>query len=198
MKLDTFLERFRRATAGERCRGDRDLNPDAGPYGDLRPAAVLVAVVDRPGGLSLVLTRRTDNLPDHPGQISFPGGRIEPEDESPEAAALREAEEEIALAPARVRLVGRLDPYLTRTGFAITPVVGIATPPLDLAPNPDEVAAVFEVPLDFFLDPANHGRGSRPNDPRKRQFYVFRHPEHYIWGATAGMLMNLFERLTPS
>ena len=151
MNLDRFLDRFESGNGRVSRVAWRRPDWTPGVPGDVgfRPAAVLVAVVDRPEGATIVLTRRNDELPDHPGQVSFPGGRIEPEDTSPEDAALREAEEEIALSRDRVRLIGRLDEYRTGTGFAITPVVGVARPPLGLSPDPREVASVFEVPLAF-------------------------------------------------
>ncbi len=184
-----------RRTAAER--GDHDLNPGLRPEGALTPAAVLVPLVDRPDGMTVLLTQRTEHLNDHAGQISFPGGRVEPEDESPEAAALREAEEEIGLPPERVEIVGRLDRYVTRTGFDVTPVVGIVDPPFLVDPDPFEVADVFEVPLSFVLDPRNHQRHSRFYKGARRRFYALPYGDRYIWGATAGMLVNLAEVLHP-
>ncbi len=157
------------------------------------PAAVLIPLIDRPGGLTVLFTRRTDHLDHHPGQISFPGGRLEPADAGPEDTALRETREETGLDPRRVRLIGGLDLYRTRTGFLITPLVGVVTPPLDLAPDPFEVAEIFEAPLDFFLDPANHKRHSHEYDGRTRWFHAMPYGGYYIWGATAGMLMNLYQ-----
>lgn len=176
-------------------RGDHDLNPDLAPEDPLRPAAVLVALVARDDGPSVLLTRRTDHLAHHPGQISFPGGHIEDGDAGAQGAALREAFEEIGLAPERVRVLGRLDDYVTRTGFHVTPIVGWVEPPLALAPDPHEVEEVFEVPLAFFLDPANHQRHQRPYEGRSRQFYAMPYGDYYIWGATAGMLVNLYQVL---
>ena len=165
------------------------------PEGPLMPAAVLVPLVLRPGGPTVLLTQRTDHLHDHAGQISFPGGRIEGGDATPEEAALRETEEEIGLAPSRVELIGRLDTYVVRTGFEVTPVVGFVNPPLHLSPDPFEVAEVFEVPLAFVLDPQNHQRHSRRYDGKERHFYAMTYGGKFIWGATAGMLVNLYERL---
>lgn len=179
----------------DRERGDHDLNPGLEPILPIKPAAVLVPLIDRPDGLTVVLTHRTNHLPHHPGQVCFPGGRIEPGDESPEATALRETEEEIGLEPRRVRLIGRLDPYVTRTGFMVTPVVGVVRPPLAVTPDPHEVAEVFEVPLSFLLDPRNHQRCTSEFDGVVRFFYAMPYGRHYIWGATAGMLMNLYEFL---
>jgi 8-oxo-dGTP pyrophosphatase MutT (NUDIX family) len=179
-------------------RGDHDLNPGIRPPTDLTPAAVLVPIVDRPEGLSLLLTQRTDHLRDHPGQVSFPGGRVEPEDESLEAAALRETEEEIGLTSTHIELVGRLDVYVTRTGYEVTPIVGFVNPPFPVDPDPFEVAEVFEVPLAFLADPANHQRHSRFHKGAKREFYAMPYNGFYIWGATAGMIVNLAERLGAS
>jgi len=163
------------------------------------PAAVLVPIVDRgaedPAHLTVLLTLRAPHLKMHSGQVSFPGGRIDPQDADPEAAALREAREEIGLDPGRVELLGRLPEYLTGTGYRITPVVGVLTPPFELRPDPAEVSEVFEVPLAMLLDPANHRRDSREWQGRRRQFFVIPHERHYIWGATAGMLVNLYRFL---
>lgn len=176
-------------------RGDHDLNPGLAPRRPIRPAAVLVGIVDRPGGPTVLLTRRTERLTDHAGQISFPGGRIEGTDPDAEAAALREAQEEIGLDPALVRPIGRLDTYVTRTGFEVVPVVGLVGPPEPLAPHPDEVAEVFEVPLAFVADRANHRTSSRLFEGVERHFYVIAFERWQIWGATAGMLVNLSEIL---
>ncbi|MCS6876826.1 MAG: CoA pyrophosphatase [Geminicoccaceae bacterium] len=171
-------------------------NPsDAAPAGELAgpatPAAVLIGLVGRPDGPRLLLTQRTAHLKDHAGQISFPGGRIEPEDPDPIGAALREAEEEIGLAPSRVEVLGRLASYRTRTGFLIHPVVGWIEPPLEVRPDPFEVAEVFEVPLAFALDPRNHRRDFYLRDGLRREFWVVPFEDRYIWGATAGMIVNL-------
>ena len=175
--------------------GDHDLNPGIRPPGPLTPAAVLVPLVLRPGGLTVLLTQRTDHLYDHAGQISFPGGRIEEHDESPEAAALRETEEEVGLSHQKVELIGRLDTYIVRTGFEVTPAVGFVHPPFDIDPDPFEVAEVFEVPLSFIVDRANHQRRSREFQGAQRSFYVLQYEHRYIWGATAAMLVNLVDIL---
>jgi len=190
---------WRRSAAeagGAAIRGDHDLNPDLLPQGQrLTPAAVLVGLVERPGGLTVLLTLRTDHLDDHAGQVSFPGGRTDPGDADAEATALREAEEEIGLARHLVRPIARLDTYLTRTGFEVTPVVALVTPPPAFALDPVEVAAVFEVPLAHAALAANYRRQSRLWQGRERHFYVLPWQDHYIWGATAGMLVNLAELL---
>lgn len=160
----------------------------------LTPAAVLIAVVDRPEP-SLLLTRRNAALRRHAGQVAFPGGRIDPEDANPVAAALREAQEEIALPPHTVEIIGVTDLYETVTGYHITPVLGIVPPDLALVPAADEVAAVFEVPLAFVLDPANHQLRHSEWQGRARSYYVIGWPEHEIWGATAAMIVNLARRL---
>jgi 8-oxo-dGTP pyrophosphatase MutT (NUDIX family) len=155
------------------------------------PAAVLVGLVDRIEGPALLLTQRTDHLRDHAGQICFPGGRIEAGDESAAAAALREAEEEIGLDPAKVGILGELPRYQTVTGFRIHPVVGWISPPFELRPDPFEVAEAFEVPLHFVLDPENHRRQSYRRGPITRGYYVVPYQGRFIWGATAGILVNL-------
>jgi 8-oxo-dGTP pyrophosphatase MutT (NUDIX family) len=162
----------------------------------LMPAAVLVPLVDRPEGLAVMLTKRTAHLAHHPGQISFPGGRLEPEDKGDfTVCALRETEEETGLDRGKVRLLGRLDDYVTGTGFIITPLVGIIDPPFTLEPDSFEVAEVFEVPLDFILDQANHQLESREVRGFQRPFWALRWQQYLIWGATAGILVNLSEVL---
>jgi 8-oxo-dGTP pyrophosphatase MutT (NUDIX family) len=159
--------------------------------GDPTAAAVLVGLVDRSDGPALLLTQRTDHLRDHAGQICFPGGRIEAADAGASAAALREAEEEIGLDPGRVGVLGELPWYQTITGFRIHPVVGWVSPPFTLRPDPYEVAEVFEVPLHFVLDPENHRRQSYRRGSLTRGYYVLPYQGRFIWGATAGILVNL-------
>ena len=177
-------------------RGDHELNPGMNPVGELRAAAVLVPLVDRPGGLSILLTQRTAHLARHAGQISFPGGGVEPQDADEVATALRETHEEIGLPPNLIEPVGRLDRYVTRTGFTVIPVVALVHPPFTLTLAPDEVADAFEVPLSFILDPANRQKEGAEYQGIVRHFYVFRYGERNIWGATAGMLVNLAETLS--
>jgi 8-oxo-dGTP pyrophosphatase MutT (NUDIX family) len=196
LRQDKILERIARAPQTRAARrGDYDLNPGMGPEGPLTPAAVLVPLVLRHDGPTVLLTQRTDHLYDHAGQISFPGGRIEDGDATPEAAALRETEEEVGLDRARVELIGRLDTYVVRTGFEVTPAVGFVHPPFDINPDPFEVAEVFEVPLDFVLDRGNHERQSREFKGVQRFFFVMQYKDRYIWGATAAMLVNLVDIL---
>ncbi len=181
------------ASPGE---GDHLLSGLPRPEPPLKPAAVLVGIVARVPEPTVILTQRTAHLADHAGQISFPGGRIEQDDQSPEAAALREAAEEIGLAAGHARLLGRLPVWETTTGYHVTPVVAALTPPFDLTPDPHEVAEIFEIPLSFVLDAANHQLGSRLWQGRQRQFYVLPFQDRYIWGATAGMLVTLARVLT--
>jgi 8-oxo-dGTP pyrophosphatase MutT (NUDIX family) len=158
-------------------------------------AAVLIPVVAHPEGLTVLFTQRTTHLKSHAGQVSFPGGRVEPGDASAEFTALREAAEEIGLAAERVEILGRLPDYRTRTGFRVSPVVGAVRPPLELAPDPREVEAVFEVPLAFLLDERNRERRTREFQGLSVGFYVYEYQGHVIWGATAGMLVNLHKML---
>jgi 8-oxo-dGTP pyrophosphatase MutT (NUDIX family) len=158
-------------------------------------AAVLIPVVDHPGRLTVLFTQRTAHLKSHAGQVSFPGGRVEPGDASAEFTALREAAEEIGLAAERVEILGRLPDYRTRTGFRVTPVIGLVVPPLELTPDAREVAEVFEVPLAFLLDPQNRQRRTREFQGTTVGYYVFEYEERVIWGATAGMLVNLYRML---
>jgi 8-oxo-dGTP pyrophosphatase MutT (NUDIX family) len=165
-----------------------------GREGPLRAAAVLVPLVDRPGGVQVLLTQRSAGLADHPGQISFPGGRVEAGDADAAATALREAQEETGLPPASVAVIGALPRYTTVTGYEITPIVGWVTPPFTLVADPTEVADVFEVPLAFLLDPVNQQRHFRMIGDVRRDFWAMPYGERYIWGATAAMLM-MFDRV---
>ena len=178
-------------------RGDHDLEPSMKAIAEmrpLRPAAVLIPVVDRPEP-TVLLTLRTDSLSSHAGQIAFPGGRIDPEDTSPLAAALREAEEEIGLDRAYVEPLGYLDLYLSGTGYRIAPTVARVRPDFHLTVNPAEVADTFEVPLAFVMGPENHQRHSREWRGMMRSYYAMPFGDRYIWGVTAGILRNLYERL---
>lgn len=179
-------------------RGDHILNPDLykeGLAAIAMPAAVLVPIVTRDGGATILLTQRSSALRRHAGQVAFPGGRIDPEDESPIAAALREAEEEIGLDRGCVTPVGYLDTYLTHSGFRILPVVALVTPPFEIVRNPAEVEDAFEVPMEFLMEPANHQTQTRTREGISRVFYAMPFEERNIWGVTAGILHNLYERL---
>ena len=197
MKLALTLEELRRrfAAAGpaaETLYGDEGTRPGRET---LTPASVLVPIVPRGAGLTVILTQRAAHLRDHSGQISFPGGRVAAGDPSPEATALRESREEIGLDSTRVELLGRLTEYRTRTGYLITPVVGVVVPPFELRADASEVDEIFEVPLAFLLDPANHQRHSREWRGEMRSFFAMPYEGRYIWGATAGMLVNLSRHL---
>ncbi len=177
-------------------RSDFDLNPGLkfdNPHA-LRPAAVLVGLIEHEEGLTVLLTRRSDTLRSHTGQIAFPGGRCDP-GETPWVTALREANEEVGLDPACVTLAGLLHGYQTVTGFHVTPVVGFIDPRAKFTPSPEEVADVFETPFDFLMDPANHQRQYREAPGGRRHFYAMPWNDRFIWGATAGMLRSLYERL---
>nr|VFK36937.1 MAG: 8-oxo-dGTP pyrophosphatase MutT, NUDIX family [Candidatus Kentron sp. SD]VFK40586.1 MAG: 8-oxo-dGTP pyrophosphatase MutT, NUDIX family [Candidatus Kentron sp. SD]VFK80225.1 MAG: 8-oxo-dGTP pyrophosphatase MutT, NUDIX family [Candidatus Kentron sp. SD] len=177
--------------------GDFDLAParKTVPNALLTPAAVLVPIVQRTSGLYVLLTKRTSHLHDHPGQISFPGGRTEKIDDGPVATALRETREEISLEPSFIQVIGFLDTYETTTRYLVTPVVGLITPGFRLNPDPFEVAEIFEMPLAFLLNPANHKIQTRLIGEKRYGFYVLEYENHCIWGATAGMLMNLYRRI---
>ena len=164
-------------------------------HASLKPAAVLVPIIDRPGGATVLLTMRAASLRDHSAQIAFPGGKVDEGDASTIETALREAEEEIGLARVHVSPLGFLDAYLTGTGYRIVPVVAAVTPDFALAINASEVDEAFETPLAFLMDPANHLRHGRVWRGRWRSFYAMPHGERYIWGATAGILRNLHDRL---
>lgn len=171
---------------------------DGGRFGARDPmaASVLMPLVARDDGLHVLLTRRTAHLRDHAGQISFPGGRAEPEDADPAATALREAQEEVGLVPAQVEVLGHLPTYTTVTSYVVTPVVGLVRPPLDLQPDPFEVDEAFEVPLSFLMNPAHHRRHEWEMEGIRRRFLSmpWQGPggEYFIWGATAAMLRNLY------
>ncbi|HEY3076436.1 MAG TPA: CoA pyrophosphatase [Burkholderiales bacterium] len=194
MVLDVpgLRERLRRRLPAQAVYGDDGAGrEEAG----VTPAAVLVPIVAHADGLTVLFTRRTVHLKAHSGQVSFPGGRAEPGDPTIEFTALREAEEEIGLPARRVEVLARLPEYFTRTGFRVTPVIGLIQPPLELVPDSREVDEVFEVPLAFILDPANHRRATRELNGRTVAYYVIEHHGRTIWGATAGMLVNLCRSL---
>ena len=181
------------------AKGDHELNPEMTswlePGIEYRDAAVLVPIVDRLDGLHALFIRRADGPDAHAGQVAFPGGKIEHHDDGPIDAALREAEEETGLAQRFVEVLGFLDFYRTGTRFRIAPVLGIVSEGFTLVPDPVEVAEIFEVPLSFLMDPVNHKKDSRVWKGKERFFYAMPYEDRYIWGATAGILRNMFERL---
>lgn len=192
MTLD--LERLRASLLPEPLSGHfvQEEGADDQP---LTPAAVLFPIVLRDGGQTVLLTQRTAHLRDHAGQISFPGGRVEVEDLSPSHTALRETEEEIGLSREHVEILGFLPEYRTGTGFRVTPVVALVNPPFALHLDAFEVAEAFEVPLAFLLDPANHQRHSLHYRGALRNYFAMPYGDYFIWGATAGMIRSLSERL---
>jgi len=193
LDLDEIRRRLAAAApAAQALAGDLGAS---GERGALMPASVLVPIVAHSESLTVLFTRRTAHLRAHSGQISFPGGRVEPQDAGPIETALRETQEEIGLARERIELIGTLPEYHTRTGYRITPVVGVVAPPFALQADPQEVDAVFEVPLSFLLDPRNHQRHTRAFEGRMISYFAMPYGEHYIWGATAAMLVNLYRQL---
>jgi len=174
--------------------GDPSGDDGWAPAAELIPAAVLVGITIGPAP-GVLLTKRTAHLRQHSGQVSFPGGRIDPDDSSPEAAALREAQEEVGLEPGHVELLGRLRDFSTGTGFRITPVLALLAPGFAVTASPHEVEAVFQLPLAVLLDPQAPVKHKMEFAGRWREYWVWPHPEHYIWGATACILVNLAERL---
>jgi len=183
--------------AAATVRGDLDLDPalwERAEIKSMRPASVLVGVVDRTEP-TVLLTMRTADLPNHAGQIAFPGGKIEPEDETPLAAAAREAHEEIGLDRSLIDPIGYLDLYLTLSGFRILPAVARIAPDYHLSLNTSEVSDAFEVPLDFLMTPANHQQLSRDWRGMTRHYFAMPYQDRYIWGVTAGILRNLYERI---
>jgi 8-oxo-dGTP pyrophosphatase MutT (NUDIX family) len=179
------------------ARGDLDLNPDVWVRAGVKatkPAAVLVPVIDR-SEPTVLLTQRTAELASHAGQVAFPGGKIDPTDDSPVAAALREAREETGLASTLIEPIGYLDLYLTFSGFRILPTVARVEPGFTLAINPREVVETFEVPLQFLMTPENHQRKTRDWNGLQREYYAIAFENRYIWGITAGILRNLYDRI---
>ncbi len=203
LDLSDFLARARaRLLAvpdldGDPVRGDHELTPEFRALVDARPvrgAAVLVPIIAR-ARPTVLLTLRSAHLSSHAAQIAFPGGKIDPEDDGPLGAALREAQEEVGLAPRLVDPLGYLDPYLARTGYRIVPVVGLVQPDFGLTLNPGEVDEAFEVPLDFLMNEGNHQRESREWLGMVRSFHAMTYEKRRIWGITAGILRSLYERI---
>lgn len=180
-------------------RGDHRINPGLEPSAEkiasLRSAAVLIPIIARRGEATVLLTQRTDHLPAHAGQVAFPGGKIEGETETPLEAALRETEEEIGLSRAHVEPIGYLKPYHTTSGFCIVPVVATVQPGFSVVPDASEVADVFEVPLSFLMNPANHLRQSREWNGIVRHFFVMPYRDRHIWGVTAGIIRELYDEV---
>lgn len=197
--LMQFRERFSAAFGPGKPReetGDHMLDLQRPPPGkNLKPAAVLIPLVQHDSGATVLLTQRTTTLSSHAGQIAFPGGRVDPTDAFSPLTALREAREEIGLMSNQVHLLGSMHPYATGSGYEITPVVGVLQPPLSLAANPDEVSAIFEVPLEFLMTGDNYQKLELDWKGSKRQTYAIPYKTHYIWGVTAGILKTLYESL---
>lgn len=178
--------------------GDHLLNPDFDRLvieRATRPAAVLVPLVERNDGLNVLFTKRTERLKSHSGQVSFPGGKIDAADAGPAEAALRETEEEVGIARARIEVLGRLPDYHTGSGYRIAPIVGLVGADQRFRVNQEEVEYIFEVPFAWLMDPANHQVGSRVFEGRRRYFYEMPYGDHYIWGVTAGIIRVLQARL---
>jgi len=196
MNVEELENRLRDGAERVGTRGDFDLNPGMPSLRDtIIDAAVLIPIIAHPTGPSVLMTVRTQRLKDHAGQIAFPGGRRDPGDTSPEDTALRETEEEVAIPRRSVRSIGRLATYNTRTGYSVTPIVGLIEPPINPRPEPTEVEEIFEVPLAFLLDRANHEKHERDVAGTKRQFYAMPYGRFYIWGATAGMIVSLTDTI---
>ena len=177
-------------------RDDENSWKDFGLTGPLKPSAVLVPLIERAAGITVLLTRRTENLSSHSGQISFPGGRVEQSDAAPVHTALRESEEEIGLEPARVEILGRLANYVVGTGYRITPVVGFVDAQQEFVRDEREVAEIFEVPLELVMEPDNYRREHMRIKNINRSYYVLPYGEYRIWGATASILLNLRDTLS--
>lgn len=189
--------RLKQRPYGMKDSGDHVLNNAGVKSGSAswKRAAVLIALIEREQGLNVILTRRTAILQEHSGQIAFPGGKVETSDASDQAAALREAREEVSLDCSNVSVLGVQPAYYTGTGYEVIPVIGLVTNDIDLQANPDEVEEIFAVPLSFLMNPANHLIVSKEIRGQRRSFYAIPYQDYYIWGATAGMIRALYERL---
>jgi 8-oxo-dGTP pyrophosphatase MutT (NUDIX family) len=178
--------------------GDHHLNPDFTALARAKVknhAAVLIPVVDHSDTPSVLLTQRAQNMRTHSGQVAFPGGKIDPEDGTAEVAAVRECEEETGIGPDHIEIIGRLPDYMSGMGIRISPILSVVSPGFRLQPNPHEVDAVFDVPLAFLMDQANHRRGSKVFQGKERHFYEMPYGDRYIWGVTAGIIRMMYERL---
>ena len=206
MSFTTFADLEARLSArldplvGEPSRAPRReyvVNPALGAEGpgQFTRAAVLAPIVRRPSGWTMLLTQRTASMPTHAGQVAFPGGRVQPEDDGPVATALRETYEEIGVGHDFIRPIGRIETYETGTGYQIAPIVAFVEPGFELNPDPREVDVVFETPIAFLFDPRNHERREGAFRGQKRFYYAMPHNDRDIWGATAGMIRALYERL---
>ena len=200
IKSDALRDLAKSKLAGPHAsdQGDHQLNPEFREWvlkQAIRPAAVLVPFVERRERINVILTKRMDHLKSHSGQVAFPGGKIDEADPDAVAAALREAHEEIDLQPNDVEVIGQLPDYHTGSGYRISPVLGIVKPNAVMSANPEEVDYVFEVPLSYLMDPANHNRGSREFGGSRRYYFEMPYQDHYIWGVTANMLRMLYEQM---
>lgn len=196
VKIESVITLIEKGLSDEpgRRHGDDDLNPGWANPKDPVPAAVLLPLIERAGTANLLLIRRSGHLKSHAGQIGLPGGRIE-QGEGAQEAAIREAEEEVGIEPTQVRIAGRLEPYLTRTGYLIDPFVARIEQPYDFVANPAEVDAMFELPLSLVMAPDAFQTEAVTVQGKRRSFYSMRYEDHYIWGATAGILVNFRRRL---
>ncbi|MFZ2029255.1 MAG: CoA pyrophosphatase [Vitreimonas sp.] len=183
------------ASEAERTRSDNDLNPGWDNHPETRPAAVLAPIIKRASGWTMLFTERAKETPAHPGQISFPGGRVQASDANAVETALRETYEEVGLERRFIEPIGAWDRYDTITGYRVTPIVGLVEPGFTLKLDPREVASVFEAPLDFLMNPANHEKREAEFRGRQRFYWAMPYEGHFIWGATAGMIRALYERL---
>lgn len=192
------LARERLSVDQEHQHGDHLLNPGAQQWmmkKEITPAAVLVPFVERSDELQIIFTKRTDQLKSHSGQIAFPGGKIDPQDRDAADAALREANEEILLDPQHAEILGNLPDYVTGSGYRISPILALIDSNAQMQPNPEEVEYIFEVPLNFLMNPANHHMGSRKFNGRDRYFYEMPYGQHHIWGITAGIVHMMHEKM---
>ena len=205
MRAENLIARLNAGQNNIGIRSNEDAQPDnrsaeggnikAENKTNLTRAAVLVPIISRDDGLQVLLTKRTEHLKNHPGQISFPGGSVDDTDLDAQHTALRETEEEVGLDPSHVEIIGELDQYIVGTGYLVSPIIGLIKPPFKLIRQEDEVAEIFEVPLDFLIEPKNFKRYAREFNGTVHHHFSLTWQSYFIWGATAGMLRNLSERL---